>query len=64
MDPAGIATPDAGLNHSSLVSFGEDQSGELYLVSFLNGTLSKLTNPDDPLPVKLAFFKLTEREGS
>lgn len=64
IDPAGIATPNAGLNHSSLVSFGEDQSGELYVVSFLNGTLSKLTNPDDPLPVKLAFFRLTEREGA
>ncbi|MHA4739909.1 PQQ-dependent sugar dehydrogenase [Dyadobacter sp. MSC1_007] len=64
IDPAGTATLDIGLNYSSLVSFGEDQSGELYVVSFLSGTLSKLTNPDDPLPVKLVFFKGIEREGS
>ncbi|SEJ01777.1 Por secretion system C-terminal sorting domain-containing protein [Dyadobacter sp. SG02] len=59
IDPLGVTTPDAGLANASLISFGEDQSGELYTLSFLNGTLSKITNPGDPLPVKLLFIKLT-----
>lgn len=60
IDPLGVATPDAGLSHASLISFGEDQAGELYTLSFLNGTLSRLTNPGDPLPVKLVYFKLAK----
>lgn len=63
IDPLGVATPDAGLAYSSLISFGEDQAGELYILSFLNGTLSKITNPGDPLPVKLLYFKLTKAGG-
>ncbi|MCF0074453.1 PQQ-dependent sugar dehydrogenase [Dyadobacter sp. CY261] len=64
INPLGVPTPDAGLTHPSLISFGEDQSGELFVVSFLNGTLSKLSNPGDPLPVQLAFFRVAEREQS
>ena len=60
IDPRGAVTPDAGLTAASLISFGEDQAGELYTLSFLNGTLSKLTNPGDPLPVKLLFVKLAK----
>lgn len=60
IDPVGIATPDAGLSYTSLISFGEDQAGELYVLSFLNGTLSRLTNPGDPLPVKIVYFKLVK----
>lgn len=60
IDPLGVATLDVGLTYSSLISFGEDQAGELYILSFLNGTLSKITNPGDPLPVKLLYFKLTK----
>lgn len=58
IDPLGVATPDAGLTYPSLISFGEDQNGELYTLSFLNGTLAKVTNPGDPLPVTLLFVKL------
>lgn len=63
IDPLGGVTSDAGLTYASLISFGEDQTGELYTLSFLNGTLSRITNPGDPLPVKLLFVKLT-RTGS
>ncbi|SDF50810.1 Glucose/arabinose dehydrogenase, beta-propeller fold [Dyadobacter soli] len=60
IDPLGVARPDAGLSYASLISFGEDYAGELYTLSFLNGTLSKITNPGDPLPVKLLSFKLIQ----
>jgi glucose/arabinose dehydrogenase len=63
IDPLGATTLDAGIAYASLISFGEDQSGELYTLSFLNGTLSKITNPGDPLPVRLLFVKLTETDG-
>ncbi|MCE6992662.1 T9SS type A sorting domain-containing protein [Dyadobacter sp. CY323] len=57
ISPAGVGTFPAGLSYSSLISFGEDHAGELYVLSFLNGTLSKITNPNDPLPVQLAYFR-------
>lgn len=63
IDPLGAATPDAGLSYGSLISFGEDQAGELYVLSFLNGTLARITNPGDPLPVKLLVLKLTRKEN-
>lgn len=63
IDPLGVVTPDAGLSYASLISFGEDQAGELYTLSFLNGTLSRITNPGDPLPVKLLFVRLTKMGG-
>ncbi|GGH29405.1 hypothetical protein GCM10007423_16730 [Dyadobacter endophyticus] len=63
VDPLGVTTPDAGLTYPSLISFGEDQAGELYTLSFLNGTLSKITNPGDPLPVKLLFVRLTKTDS-
>ncbi|MDR6805413.1 glucose/arabinose dehydrogenase [Dyadobacter sp. BE34] len=62
IDPLGVASPDAGPTYSSLISFGEDQAGELYILSFLNGTLSKITNPGDPLPVKLLSIRLAQSE--
>lgn len=63
IDPLGSAT-ETGVTYPSLISFGEDQDGELYTLSFLNGTLSKITNPGDPLPVKLLFVNLTKSGGS
>ncbi|WP_342087339.1 PQQ-dependent sugar dehydrogenase [Dyadobacter sp. OTU695] len=63
INPQGTATPDAGISYSSLISFGEDHAGELYTLSFLNGTLSKITNPGDPLPVKLLFVRLTKTDN-
>jgi glucose/arabinose dehydrogenase len=44
------------VSYSSLISFGEDQSGELYVASFLDGTLGTITLPGDPLTAKLKFF--------
>jgi glucose/arabinose dehydrogenase len=45
------------LSYHSLISFGEDNGGELYVVSLLNGTLGHLTSSSDPpLPVRLASF--------
>lgn len=63
IDPLGAAT-ETGLAYPSLISFGEDQAGELYTLSFLNGTLSKITNPGDPLPVKLLFINLAKSGSS
>lgn len=64
VNPSGVATVNSGLSYSSLISFGENQVGELYLLSFLNGTLARMTSPDDPLPVKLTFFRLQWHERS
>ncbi|CAG5007553.1 hypothetical protein DYBT9275_04072 [Dyadobacter sp. CECT 9275] len=44
------------LSYPSIISFGEDQNGELYILSMQNGTLSKLAGSADPLPVKLKSF--------
>ncbi|NIJ53852.1 PQQ-dependent sugar dehydrogenase [Dyadobacter arcticus] len=56
LSPAGTASFPANLTQPSLISFGEDQSGELYALSLSNGTLSKIVYPDDPLPVTLAYL--------
>nr|WP_295930672.1 PQQ-dependent sugar dehydrogenase [uncultured Dyadobacter sp.] len=64
VNPSGIPTVNAGLSYPSVISFGENQAGELYLLSFLNGTLARMTSPDDPLPVKLVFFRPQWRERS
>ena len=46
----------SNLSYPSLASFGEDNTGELYTVSFFDGTIGKITLTDDPLPVKLESF--------
>lgn len=63
IDPSGNFTAQSGLIYSSLISFGEDRAGELYLVSFSNGTISRLTVPDEPLPVRLIYFRLNADES-
>ena len=57
INTSGVTTLESGLTYESLISFGKNQSGELYLLSFANGTLSKLMSPNDPLPVKLVFLE-------
>jgi len=52
------------VSYSSLISFGEDQAGELYVLSFFNGTLGKLTLPGGSLPVKLESFTAQPIENS
>jgi len=52
------------VSYSSLISFGEDQAGELYVLSFFNGTLGKLTLPGGSLPVKLESFTARPIENS
>lgn len=64
----GMITPDGythgaksgffeDVSYPSIVSFGEDKDGELYTVSFFDGTIGKITLPGDPLPVELEYFK-------
>ncbi|MEO6286562.1 MAG: PQQ-dependent sugar dehydrogenase [Dyadobacter sp.] len=64
ISPAGSGSFPTGLNYESLISFGEDHEGELYTLSFLNGTVSKIANPGDPLPVTLAYFMLNSKDCS
>lgn len=52
------------VSYSSLISFGEDQAGELYVISFFDGTLGKLTLPGGALPVKLESFTAQPVENS
>ncbi|WP_165940061.1 PQQ-dependent sugar dehydrogenase [Dyadobacter psychrotolerans] len=54
----------SNVSYSSLISFGEDQQGELYVISFFNGTLGKLKLPGVPLPVKLESFTAQPIENS
>ena len=53
---SGTGSFHSTLSYPSIISFGEDVDGELYVLSFLNGTLSKITNPAEPLPVKLEYL--------
>jgi glucose/arabinose dehydrogenase len=60
----GTVNWEAGLTYPSLISFGEDVSGELYVLSITEGTLGKLTSTADPLPVQLVSFRLHHQEGA
>lgn len=42
------------VSYHSIISFGEGYDGELYTLSYVEGTIGKITLPADPLPVKLA----------
>lgn len=53
ISPAGVGSFPTSLSYASVISFGEDNAGELYVLSLVNGNLSKITNPNDPLPVTL-----------
>lgn len=69
----GMITPDGythgaksgffqDVSYPSIVSFGEDRDGELYTISFFDGTIGKITLPGDPLPVELEYFKAKAEE--
>jgi glucose/arabinose dehydrogenase len=60
VNPSGTGSFLTGLSLPSIVSFGEDNAGELYAISFLEGTLSKITGTDAPLPVNLEYLSLTK----
>lgn len=47
------------VTYPSIISFGEGYDGELYTVSFSNGTIAKITLLDDALPVELLYFTAT-----
>lgn len=55
--PGGFSGFLSNVTYNSMVSFGEDNQGELYVVSFLDGTIARITGPDVPLPVTLEYFK-------
>ncbi|MEO6685357.1 MAG: PQQ-dependent sugar dehydrogenase, partial [Dyadobacter sp.] len=54
--PAGFSGFLTNVSYPSLVSFGEDNQGELYAISFYDGTIAQITGPTTPLPVKLENF--------
>ena len=54
--PGGFSGFLANAAYPSLVSFGEDYAGELYALSFLDGTIANITGQNNPLPVKLEAF--------
>lgn len=54
--PAGFSGFLTNVIYPSLVSFGEDNQGELYAISFYDGTVAQITGPTNPLPVKLENF--------
>ncbi len=54
--PSGYQGFTPSVSYPSVIGFGEDKAGELYVLSFLDGTLGKITLPFDPLPVKLLNF--------
>lgn len=54
--PAGFSGFLTNVTYPSLVSFGEDNQGELYAISFFDGTIAQITGPTTPLPVKLENF--------
>lgn len=48
------------ISFESLVSFGEDVGGELYVLSFFGGTISRIDIESGPLPVVLRDFTAKE----
>lgn len=54
--PAGFSGFLTDATYPSLVSFGEDRDGELYAISFYDGTIAHITGINNPLPVKLQAF--------
>lgn len=49
-----------GLSFPSPVSFGEDQNGEIYILSITEGTVGKIIYLNDPLPVRISHFRATQ----
>ena len=63
MVPNGYQGFIPNVSYPSLISFGEDQAGELYVLSFFDGSLGKLTLPGS-LPVTLQTFTAKPIENS
>ena len=64
----GVITPGGfqgfipSVSYSSVADFGEDEQGELYVASVVNGTVGKITLPNDALPVTLESFTANPAE--
>jgi glucose/arabinose dehydrogenase len=55
----GVQTVLLDTNHL-ITSFGEDESGELYVVA-MGGSVHRITNPDAGTPVTMASFSTSDR---
>tara|TARA_R110002124_G_scaffold165547_3_gene332916 strand:+ start:750 stop:2441 length:1692 start_codon:yes stop_codon:yes gene_type:complete len=58
IQPSGYSGFLPSTTYPSIVSFGEDNQGELYVASFNEGTIGKITSVTNPLPVRLEYFTI------